>query len=165
MSFINYNSIWKIQHIRDGKVIWEDEKKNSLTQEGAEAFLETFFRNNATYAPTEFSVRVCNYTPSILSTLNSILNEPTTGGYTAQLLERSTTGFPTKDITSGGNYRLTSKIISFTASGADIGTVTNAYMSTTSGNLGKLIAFRSLSMTRTIKDGDTLTLQIKIDLG
>jgi hypothetical protein len=165
MSFINYNSIWKIQHIRDNKVIWEDEKKNSLTQEGAEAFLETFFRNNSSYAPTEFYIRLCNYTPSIISTLSSISNEPTTGGYAAQLLERSTIGFPTKDITSGGNYRLTSKIISFTASGADIGTVTNAYIGTTSNNTGKLIAFRALSMSRMIKDGDTMTIQIKIDLG
>jgi len=165
MSFINYNSIWKIQHIRDSKVIWEDEKKNSLTQEGAEALLETFFRNNTSYAPTQFYVRLCNYTPSIISTLATITGEPATGGYTPQLLERSSTGFPTKDITSGGNYRLTSKIISFTASGADIGTVTNAYLATTSDNSGKLIAFRALSMSRTVKSGDTMTIQIKIDLG
>lgn len=161
----NWNGIWIIRHYRKGKLIYEDIGKNSLVQEGEEAVLETFFRDDAGYEPTEFYVRLCNSTPSIISTLGTIVNEASTGDYSAQLLERSDVGFPTKDITGGGNYRLTSKVISFTADGGSIGPVTNAYLATTSDNMGKLIAFRALSMTRTILDGDTMTIQIKIDLG
>lgn len=161
----NWNGIWKVQHIRNGEVIWEDTGKNSLVQQGEEALLEVFFRNDTDYAPTQFYVRLCNSTPSIISTLSTIVGEVTTGDYAPKLLERSSIGFPIKDTTSGGNYRLTSKVITFTAAGASIGPVTNAYLATTSDNSGKLIAFRSLSMARTIIDGDSMTIQIQIDLG
>lgn len=161
----NWNGVWTIRHYRKGKLIYEDIGKNSLVQEGEEALLEVFFRGDSTYTPTQFYVRLCNSTPSITSTLATIVDEVSTGGYTAQLLERSSVGFSTKDITSGGNYRLTSKVITFTASGESMGPATNAYLATTSDNSGKLIAFRALSMARTIIDGDSMTIQIQIDLG
>ena len=40
----NWNGIWKIQHIRNGEVIWEDTGKNSLVQEGEESLLEVYKR-------------------------------------------------------------------------------------------------------------------------
>jgi len=159
----HYDSVWIIRHIRDGKVIWEDVGSNSLVQGGEEQILETYFRDNGTFIPTEFYVRLCNETLTVTSTLLSITTEPVGNGYSAQLVERSTVGFPTKDIDSGV-IRLTSKLLSFTASGGQIGPVTTAYLSTTSDNSGTLIAFRALSLTRTILDGDTMTLQFRIKL-
>ena len=84
-----YNSIWTVKHIRNGEVIWEDVGRNSLVQQGEEAILETFFRNDGAFAPAQFYVRLCNYSPLITDTLASITGEPTTNGYAAQLLERS----------------------------------------------------------------------------
>jgi hypothetical protein len=160
---IKYESIWKIQHIRNGKVIWEDEGPNALAQEGEESVIESFFRATASYDPAQFYVRLCNDTLSVTDVLSAILNEPSGNGYAAQLVERSTTGFPTKELDLGA-WRIVSKVVSFTASGGQIGPVVTAYLATSSDNSGKLIAFRSLSMTRTILDTDTMTLQFRVKL-
>jgi len=160
---MKYNSVWIVRHIRDGKVIWEDEKPNSLVQEGEESILETYFLNGATYIPTEFYVRLCNDDLLITSTLSTVSDEPVGNGYDPQLLERSGQGFPTKEL-SGGIFRIVSKVISFTADGGSIGPVRTAYLSTTSDNTGKLIAFRGLTLPRTVLSGDTMTLQFRIEL-
>jgi len=160
---IKYESIWKIQHVRDGKVIWEDEGPNTLAQEGEESVLESFFRSGTAYDPTEFYVRLCNDSLVTTDVLSAILNEPSGNGYTPQVIERSTVGFPTKELDSGA-WRIVSKVLSFTASGGQIGPVITAYLATSSDNTGKLIAYRSLSMTRTILDTDTMTIQFRIKL-
>ena len=72
----HYDSVWIIRHIRDGKVIWEDVGNNSLVQGGEEQILETYFRDNGTFIPTEFYVRLCNETLTVTSTLLSITTEP-----------------------------------------------------------------------------------------
>jgi len=168
----NWNGVWTIKHIRKGEVIWEDTGNNSLVQQGEVAMLESFFKNTVDSAPTEFYVRLCNSTPSITSTLPSIIGEASGFGYAAQLLPRSSVGWIESDYTGAGNYRLKSKVVTFTASGGSIGPVTNAYLATVDGvdipdisPIAKLIAFRALSMTRTILDGDSMTIQIRIDLG
>ena len=156
---------WNIKHIRNGEVIWEDTKKNFLANQGAEAILEYFYRSNSSYAPSQFYVRLCNYTPVVTDTLSTIQNEATGNGYAAQALAASTVGFPTKDTAPDGNIRLTSALVSFTASGGSIGPVTTAYLATSSDNSGKLIAFLPLALTRTIISGDTMTMNIFIEEG
>ena len=158
-----FNNIWTIQHKRAGKVLWEDTGRNALSDQGEEAMLELFFRGDASFAPVQFYLRLCNDTLSDTDTLSTILNEPTTNGYAPQLLERSSTGFPTKGL-DAGDYRLTSKELTFTAVGGDIGPVTSAFLATTSDNLGKLVCFKPLSMTRTVLDGDEMVLQMRIKL-
>jgi len=158
-----YDAEWVIKLIRNGQVIWEDVGKNALADQGEEAILESFFRGDATYTPTQFYVRLCNDTLTETDVLSSVLNEPSGNGYSAQLLERSTTGFPTKEL-HDGDYRIVSKELTFTASGGQIGPVITAYLATTSDNSGILLAYRSLSMTRTILDGDSMTVQMRIKL-
>lgn len=159
-----YDSWWTIKQFRNGKEIWSMDKKNSLVDEGEESMLESFFRNVSAYTPAGFYVRLCNDTLLETDTLSTILNEPAgTYGYTAQTLERSTTGFPVKEL-SAGDWRIASKEITFTAAGGDIGPVTTAYLATTSDNTGKLIAFVDLAMTRTILSGDSMVVQIRIKL-
>ena len=160
---LKYESIWKIQHIRNGKVIWEDEGPNAISQQGEEALLETFFRGDSSYDPTEFYVRLCNSTPTVTTSLATVTAEASGNGYAPQVVERSSVGFPTKEIDLGA-YRLTSKTVSFTASGGSIGPVTTAYLATTSDNLGKFIAFRALSIARTVLDTDTMTIQFRIKI-
>ena len=159
-----FDNIWTIQHKRNGKVIWEDSGRNGLADAGEEAMLELYFRGDAAYAPTEFYVRLCNDTLVEVDTLSEVQNEPAgTFGYAPQLLERSSVGFPTKEFVEG-DFRVNSKSLTFTASGGDIGPVTTAYMATTSDNSGKLIAFRALSLTRTVIDGDEMVVQMRIKL-
>ncbi len=158
-----FDNIWTFKYYRKGKLLWEEFGPNGLADEGEEAMLEAFFRANATYDPAEFYVRLCNDTLVETDILGTVLNEPSGSGYAPQLLERSTIGFPTKEL-SEGDYRLVSKEVTFAASGGDIGPVTTAYLATTSDNTGKLIAFRSLSLTRTVLDGDEMVVQMRIKL-
>lgn len=162
-----YDSWWTLKQIRGGKVIWSMDKKNSLVDEGEESILEDFFRAQAAYTPAEFYVRLCNDTLAETDNLVTILNDmgaaSPVNGYSAQLLERSTTGFPTKELDSG-DYRIISKELTFTAAGGNIGPVTTAFLATTSDNTGKLIAFVDLAMTRTILDGDSMVVQMRIKL-
>ena len=160
---LKYESIWTVKHYRDGKLIWEDEGPNAVSQEGEEALLESFFRGDATYDPSEFYVRLCNSTPDVTTTLGTVVSEATGNGYAPQVVEQSTVGFPTKEIDLGA-FRLVSKTVSFAASGGSIGPVTHAYLATTSDNTGMFIAFRALSLTRTILDTDTMTIQFRIKI-
>ena len=160
-----FNSIWNVKCVdKEGKILWEEEGRNSLTDEGEEAILETFFRADTLYTPTQFYVRLCNDSLLETDTLITILNEPASVyGYSAQLVERSTTGFPTKELDSG-DYRLISKDVTFTAVGGDIGPVITAFLATTSDNSGKLIAFKSLPVTRTITTGNSGIISIRIKM-
>ena len=161
---VKYKSIWTIQHIRDGKVIWEDVGPNSLSNQGQEEILETYFRNNTPFIPTQFYVRLCNETLVLTSTLTSVSTEPAgTYGYAPILIPRTVGGFPTKTLV-GPSWTITSIQVSWTATGGTIGPVTTAYLGTTNDNTGVLIAFRALSQTRTILAGDTMTLQFAISL-
>jgi hypothetical protein len=159
------SQVWVVKHYRNNKVIWECKKKNSLANKGAEAMLELFYRNDTSYAPGQFYVRLCNYIPQVTDILTSIQGEPSTNGYSAQLLPTSTVGFPTKDIASDGNYRLTSATVTFTASGGNIGPIITAYLATSSDNSGKLIAFLPLALQRTIINGDSMTYSFQVEEG
>ena len=156
-----YNSYWTVTHVRDGEVIWQDYKRNALVDEGEENMLETYYCDQD--APSQFYLRLCRDSLREIDTLLDVQNEPTLYGYAPQMIERSTVGFPTKELHEG-DYRLTTKQVTYAASGGAIGPVNCAYLSTTSDNSGKLIAFVSLSMERTILDGDSLYAQISIKL-
>ena len=154
-----YDCIWTITHVRDGKVIWSEEKKNSLVDEGEKSLLNSYFR--ATDSPTKFYIRLCRDSVLEADTLTDIQNEPSGNGYAAVEVTRDSTGFPTIEMDSG-DWRVVSKEVSFTASGGDIGPVNTMYLATTSDNLGVLIAFVDLSIERTALDGDTLYAQMRI---
>jgi hypothetical protein len=157
---------WNIRHIRNGEVIWQEEyKHNAIADEGAEAILEVFYRASTAYAPATFYVRLCDDTLVVSDTLSSVQNEPSGNGYAAQEVTRDTTGFPMKDVASNGNQRLTSKTVTFTASGGSIGPVTTAYIATTSDNTGKLIGYLPLSMQRTVLNGDAMEYEFFAEEG
>jgi len=132
-----------------------------LTTEGKESILEAFFRRTTDYIPTQFYIRLCNDTLTASDTLTSILNEPSGNGYSAQLVEASSVGFPTKD-TFEGNPRLTSKEVTFTAASGDIGPVNTVFIATTSDNSGKLIGYLDLPISRTILDGDSMVISVEV---
>ena len=158
-----YNAIWHVKCIRDGKEVWNFSKRNGLADEGEESMLEIVFRKTAAYTPNQFYIRLCNDNLIETDTLSMIQNEMSGNGYAAQIVETSSVGFPTKD-TYQGDYRLTSKEVTFTASGGDIGPIITAYLATTSDNTGKLFAYLELPLTRTILNGDSMVVQMAIIL-
>lgn len=154
--------VWSITHKdKHGNILYHEEKHNTLADEGEAMMLNSFLRN--TDNPTQFYVRLCNDSLDKTDTLASILGEPSGNGYMAQLVERSAVGFPTIEMHMG-DYRVVSKEVTYTAAGGDIGPVNTAYLATTPDNTGKLIAFVGLSMSRTILDGDSMIVQLRIKL-
>jgi len=156
-----WEGIWEITHIRNGKVIGREEIRNALVDEGEENLLDTYFRNQN--APTSFYFRLCNDALSETDTLANIQNEPVGNGYSAQVVERSTVGFPTLEI-HDGDYRVISKEVTFSSVGGEIGPVNTVFVSNTPDNSGKLIAFVGLSLTRTILDGDSMIVRMRIKM-
>lgn len=155
---------WTFREIdKDGNVVFEDKGLNSLTNQGEEALLETFFRNGTQYAPVQFYIRLCNDTLTQADTLSSISGEPMSNGYAPQLVERSDVGFSTKQLDEG-DFQLVSKEVAFTASGGDIGPVTTAFLATSLDNSGILVCFRALPIARIITSGNRGLVQMKIKL-
>lgn len=158
-----YDAEWEIKHIRNGEVIWSEKKRNALMDEGEENMLRTYFRNE--YAPTEFYVRLYNGTIIETDTLATLLaagGEPSGNGYVPVKIERSNIGWTIEP--SGGDWRVVSKLIEFTATGGSIGPISTAFIATTSNNTGKLVAANGLSIVRTILAGDKLQGTIRIKL-
>jgi len=156
-----YEGIWEIQHIRNGKVIWSEIKRNNLVDQGEKSMLDTYFR--ALNAPVVFYVRLANDTIQETDTLADIQNEPSGNGYSPQLLERSAVGFPILEADLG-DWRVVSKTITFTASGGEIGPVNLAFLATSSDNTGLLLAYITTTVERTILDGDSVNVSMKVKL-
>lgn len=144
-----------------GQLIWSEDARNALADEGETAFLDTYLRGAA--APAGFYVRLFNDTPIETDTLTTLTGEPTGSGYAAIAVERSNTGWPTLALDTG-DYLATSKEVTFTASGGSIGPVTYAVLSTSSDNTGKLISYAALSQSRTLASGDSLKITYKVKM-
>jgi len=157
---------WDEKYYSKGKLVWEKlHQKNSLANQGALGILQAYYQGVAASLPSTFYVRLCNYSPLVTDTLLTIQNEPSGGGYAPQPVPASTVGFPINDVAPDGNSRITSTIVTFTATTANIGPVITAYLATTSNNTGILQGFLPLSMQRTILAGDSMTYQFYVEEG
>lgn len=155
-----WDNKWTIQHIRNGQVIWEETKENTLTNEGARNILNTYLCN--TEAPSQFYIRLANGYISVTDTLASIIGEPVGNGYSPQLVERSPVGFPYIEL-DNNEYRRVSKTVSFTSTNV-IGPVNYLFLATTSDNSGVLVAGLSLSSERVLQNGDVLQVVFKVKI-
>lgn len=156
-----YECIWTIRYEHGGEVIWRQEKRNHLADEGEQNMLDTYFR--ALNAPIEFYVRLAQDVIVDTDTLADILGEPSGNGYSAKIITRDAVGFPVMELNLG-DYRVVSKEVSFTASGGDIGPINTVYLATTSDNTGKLLCYLALSLERTILQGDEAFISLRIKL-
>lgn len=155
-----FDNLWTVRQIRDGKVIWETTKKNSLTNGGERSILNTYFKGIE--APTSFYVRLCAGYVGVNDTLGSIKGEPSGSGYAPAQIERSIVGFPTLDLIDG-DYRLVSKTVSFSATG-EWTPVNYLFLATSSDNTGVLVAGLNLETERKMFGGDILQVAFKIRL-
>ncbi len=164
MDTLYYEALWTVQHVRDGRVIWEiKDKKNLLMNEGQRAILETFFRDRGSnyFGMTNFWIGMFRGTVSKTTVLSTIPNEPSGNGYARQEVERSTVGFPTIE-QSDGDWRIVSKETTMTATGGDVGPVNGAFLCTSSDNTGILVGSLSFGIERTVKSGDEMIVKMKI---
>ena len=150
-----YQGYWDIKCVdENNKVLWEViNKSNSLVDGGEHLMLTTFYRN--TDQPSEFYIRLCNDYLLDNDGLVNIQNEPIGDGYSPQLLERSTVGFPTIEL-HDGDFKVTSKQVSFGAVGGSIGPINTVFIATSADNSGTLIAFVTLGDTYTVQSGNNL---------
>lgn len=160
---------------KDGRLKWQDKCKNALFNEGEYAILDIALRGGP--APASWYLGLMNNTlsptPAKDSTLTTLisyeLNSGANLGYAARLpINRDDTvnGWPSLIITSG-DYQVTSKTVTFSASGNWTDAVRWLFI-TTNGVVGDttglLIALAQLSVDRTIVGGDTLSLTYNIKL-
>lgn len=159
-----FDNIWTIKILdKDGKVLFEEAGKNALADEGEDWVLRAAFRKD--YSTDKLYVRLCNEVLSETTTLSQITTEPSGNGYASVELERSNIGFPTiEDV--GGDMRLRSKTVTFTAAGGSIGPISTVYLATTphGDNTGKLICYKALQVTQTILNTNSGTAYFQLKL-
>ncbi len=153
---------WSFTHLSaNGTVIDSWKQYNALADAGEQDILDVYFRDAS--EPSSFYLRLFNDTPVETDALSDLTGEVSGGGYTAQALARNNTDFPTLALNSG-DYQLTSKVTTFTASGGAYSSATYCVLATSTNNTGKLIAYVALSTTRTLADGESLAITFNIKL-
>jgi hypothetical protein len=164
---LNYESLWTVQHLRAGKILWEvRDKKNLIVEDGEKAILETFFRDKDTnyFGMTDFFVGLYNGSLARTSVLTTVPGEPSGNGYARQKIERTSVGFPVIE-KDDGDWRVISKELIVIASGGNIGPISGAFLCTSSDNTGTLIAGLSFGVERTVQlGGESLAIQLKIKI-
>lgn len=143
---------------RKGRVMWTDKIENALVDEGEQLILDVFLRGAA--PPAEFYLRLFNDTPEETDTLADLLGEPVGNGYAPIAVERSSVGWPVLELDLG-DWQATSKTVTFTASGGDIGPVTCCVLATADD---VFVAFAMLSEQRILRDGESLDVTYKVKL-
>lgn len=159
-----FESLWTVKQIRNSQVIFEvKDKPNILVDDGEKAVVDTFFRkkDSVYFASDNFYVGLYKGTISETTTLVTIPNEPSGNGYSRSQIERSSVGFPTIE-QHEGHWRVTTKEISLTAVGGDIGPINGAFLCTSVDKSGVLICAVAVDPERLIIAGDTILFQLKI---
>lgn len=152
-----------IQHVRDGKVLWEERNiLNTLHSEGEWWLLKNCFNTETVQIPSSYYFGLDNRdTISIGQTMASLVEEPIGGGY-ARVAVNSLNGFEVSMI--NGIYRAISPLLQFTSVGGGYGPVKNLFLTTSSGNSGKLISSNALSSAISPSAGDTINLRMSLQL-
>lgn len=146
---------------KHGKIIDAWTEFNALADEGEFFVLDVALRG--ALKATNFYLGLVNDTPIETDALTDLTGEPSGNGYSRQTIESSNVGWPTLAL-DGGDYKATSKTVTFTASGGTIGPVTYAFLATSTDNTGKLMTYVVLSTPRTLADGESLECSQSVKL-
>lgn len=170
---IRWNPRWIVKHLREGKVIWEEELlQNILHDEGEQAILSAYFATAMSgYGAPPANLYIGLDARASLAeadTLASLSGEPAVGGYARKAVATGGTGVSGQDFyinQPAAYYRADSKTVTWTASGADYPAVTKIFVCTVvSGSAGRLICSLPLSGSRTVLDGDSLQGSMQVGL-
>lgn len=139
----------------------EDYVLNALTDEGENAILESFFRNNHT--PT-FHLGLWNDGAiAETDTIASLTAEQSGAGYARIPVVRGTSDWGAAAL-DAGDHKTTSATKQFSASGTWIQSQDLVLVSPLSGTAGSLYAWIALSPARTLGSGDTLDVNMGVKL-
>lgn len=159
--------VLEIQHIRNGKVLWEDKNLyNTMHMDGDQFFLEILFANDGTLLPPIYYLGLdAREAITVDDTMEDINDEPTSNGYVRQQLS-SETGWNIQQVTSGDTaiWRAIGNIITFSASGGDWGPVNCLFLTDKPDNSGKLIASVPLSQATSVSSGDSVSMRMSLSL-
>lgn len=110
-----------------GRIKWQETRHNALANEGQQEMLGVYLQG--TTAPTAYAIGLSSMTFAKTTAYAGITNEPSGNGYSRQTVNRDGTaaGWPTLALDTG-DFKATSKTITFTASGAGFGPVTSAFL-------------------------------------
>lgn len=152
-----------IQHVRDGKVLWEQRNLlNTLHSLGEQFLLTAAFNNDGTVVPVNYYFGLDDRTEiTVDDTIDDLLDEPSTNGYSRVAIS-SSGGFTLQQV--GGIWRAVSGLLQFTSTGAGYGPVKNLFLTTEVNNSGVLIASNALSSAVTLTGGDTINLRMSLQL-
>jgi Tfp pilus assembly major pilin PilA len=130
--------------------------------EGLQFMLEVCFTKQQT-VPTNYYIGLATDALLVDTDTLSTLTEVTGTGYARQAVASGATDF-TSASTGTNDRKITTKSVTFTATASDwTGAKTVFLCTVTSGTSGKLIQYAPLSATRTLANGDTLTVALEID--
>jgi len=140
------STIWTVRHFdKDGRLIWEHSGPNSLGLDGEWIQLASFYQNknisvyrrpsyDISFNPPNFYIALVNSILSKSSKPEDLAQHEPMGvnGYARQPISRDTSGFAGPDI-DGSDYKITSKVVTFVATGGSWGPVTYAYLTEMGG--------------------------------
>lgn len=132
-----------------------------LVDDGEKTILDVFFRNKT--LPSKFYIRLTTGLSETSSIGDLSGFEPSTNGYAPQLVEANATGFPTL-ATVSGDWRITTKTVTFNATGGQWGPVTQACICTASDSNGTLLGFTALSNSRILYTNESINVSLSIKL-
>lgn len=161
---LKYKPTWQIEHVRDGAVIWQEILTENTWHDEAERWLSQCLFTNEDEPPGIFYLGL-DARPTVAEGdgTTQLSGEPTAGtsGYYRQPVARGTTNFLLAQV--GGDYRVTTSQVTFTAAGTWAG-VSNLVFINTSTDPGILFATASLNTVRNLIDSDTLTASLAISI-
>jgi hypothetical protein len=133
--------------------------QNTVVDEGQEAFAGMLMRGLTTpvAAGADFFLGLCGASVDQADTLADVLGElSSAGGYAREAISRDATGFPTISKVNGV-YRALSKVVTFTASGANFSaTFRRCFLcSVSSGTSGALFSYSGPFPAIQINDGES----------
>jgi hypothetical protein len=155
--------VLEIEHVRNGKVIWQDRNLyNTLHTLGEQFLLSCCFVNPGNVVPANYFLGLDNRTVlDVNDAMTDLIDEPSGNGYLRQSIS-SSTGFTLQ--LNNGIYEALTQIVSFTAHGGSWGPVQSMFLATTSDNTGVLVASVPLSQPATLQDGDAVNMRMSLSL-
>ena len=149
-------------HDGTGKVLWRKNDVHNTLHVGGEQFILNALFTNGQPIPSNYFLGLDNR-PSVSTTddMSSLVAEPNAAGYLRQPVS-SSGGFTVTKV--GANYQAVSSAVTFRASGAGWGPVSNLFLASTSDTSGVLIATAVLGQSFSVTGGNMVSLTLGMSL-
>lgn len=127
-------------------------------EEGLQHLLEVVYTEEQS-VPANYYIGLCEDASVAEDDNLASLTELSGNGYARQAVASDNTDF-TSAATGTNDRKVTTKVVTFTASGGAWNGAVHAFLATTIDDSGKLVAVAALSVERTLQDEDSLQVSI-----